>query len=44
MLGRTGRLEARAPDADAKVKYRYYDGCLYMLSLLHLSGKLDLFY
>jgi oligosaccharide reducing-end xylanase len=25
-------------------QYRYYDGCLYMLSLLHLSGKFNLFY
>jgi hypothetical protein len=24
-------------------QYRYYDGCLYMLSLLHLSGKFNLF-
>jgi oligosaccharide reducing-end xylanase len=24
--------------------YRYYEGCLYMLSMLHLSGKFDLFY
>ncbi|HEY5956901.1 MAG TPA: glycosyl hydrolase family 8, partial [Polyangiaceae bacterium] len=23
--------------------YRYYDGCLYMLSMLHLSGKFSLF-
>jgi endo-1,4-beta-D-glucanase Y len=25
-------------------KYRYYDGCLYMLSMLHMSGKFNLFY
>ncbi len=24
--------------------YRYYDGCLYLLSMLHLSGKFSLFY
>ena len=24
--------------------YRYYDGCLYMLSMLHMTGKFDLLY
>ena len=24
--------------------YRYYDGCLYLLSMLHMSGKLTLGY
>jgi hypothetical protein len=24
--------------------YRYYDGCPYQLSTLHLSGKFSLFY
>jgi oligosaccharide reducing-end xylanase len=24
--------------------YRYYDGCLYMLSMLYMSGKVSLFY
>ncbi len=25
-------------------QYRYYDGCLYLLAMLHLSGKFELFY
>lgn len=35
----------RAWDAEIPTgQYRYYDGCLYMLAILHLSGKFDLFY
>ena len=25
-------------------QYRYYDGCLYLLSMLHMSGKFSLGY
>jgi len=36
-------LQAAWGAATPTGKYRYYSGCLYLLSMLHLSGRFDLF-
>ena len=36
-------LQAAWDTATPTGTYRYYDGCLYMLSMLHMSGKFSLF-
>jgi len=37
-------LQAAWSAATPTGMYRYYDGCLYLLSMLHMSGKFKLFY
>lgn len=37
-------LQAAWSQAIPTGQYRYYDGCVYMLSMLYLSGKFSLFY
>jgi oligosaccharide reducing-end xylanase len=37
-------LQAAWDAATPTGMYRYYDGCLYLLSMLHMTGKFNLFY